>query len=446
MALLSVVLILTGWSVSAVGQTWTQLNYEDGEVFGVVSLGFSESVSEPSVLELDQGVPRIVLDWAKLGESISGKQIGDGQFMVEGQGGVSRIRYAKRGETGLRIVLELAPDVSLNKQEHLGSELRLYFKGSKAQASTNEAQNADLDPLSYDVPVPKLKPTLKRVTPHLLTPSAPEVVKQTQLTGEIYAPKKRLFSKQDIPYPRVAPHLSHSNGAKSIVKITTPPRKPVIVIDPGHGGSDPGAIGARGTHEKVITTTVSHRLAAVLRATNRYDVVMTRTKDVYVEHVDRLRVARERGAELFISIHADSTVNGKASGASVYTLSNRSKGRSRDITQTQNWILDVDLSEQSESVGNILVDLAQRKTLSHSSQFADRLVKELEGRVPMVRNSHRRAGYYVLLAPDVPAVLLELGFLSNVSDESRLKKRSEQDKIIRAVVRAINGHFDAKKQ
>ena len=444
--LFSVVLILTGWSASAVGQTWTQFNYEDNEVFNVVSLGFSGSVSEPSMLVLDQAVPRIVLDWETLGESISGRQIGDGQFMVAGQGGVSRIRYAKRGETGLRIVLELAPDVSLNKQEHLGSEFRLYLKNSKVHPAAKEVQDADFDRLSYDVPVPRLKPTLKRVTPHLLTRSAPEVIKQTQLVGEIYTPKKRLFSKQDIPYPRVAPHLSQSNGAKSAVKPAAPQGKPVIVIDPGHGGSDPGAIGARGTHEKVITTAVSHRLAAVLRATNRYDVVMTRTKDVYVEHEDRLRVARERGAELFISIHADSTANGKASGASVYTLSNRSKGRSRDITQTQNWILDVDLSEQSESVGNILVDLAQRKTRSHSSQFAARLVKELEGRVPLVGNSHRRAGYYVLLAPDVPAVLLELGFLSNVSDESRLKKRSEQDKIIRAVVRAINGHFDAKKQ
>ena len=175
-------------------------------------------------------------------------------------------------------------------------------------------------------------------------------------------------------------------------------------------------------------------------------MVLTRTADVYVEHDDRLRIAREQGAALFISLHADSTANGKASGASVYTLADRAKERSRGVTQSHNWILDVDLSEQSESVGNILVDLAQRKTLSHSSEFASRLVKELEGRVPMVRNSHRRAGYYVLLAPDVPAVLLELGFISNAADETRLKKRSEQDKIIAAVVRAINGYFGSKKQ
>jgi len=223
------------------------------------------------------------------------------------------------------------------------------------------------------------------------------------LQQELYAPAKRKFEGEEVPYPRTAPHLgvigragrvAHSERATTQKRVVS---KPVIVIDPGHGGYDPGAIGANGTKEKVITTAVTNRLAAVLRETGRYDVVTTRTRDVYVEHDDRLRVARERGADLFISLHADSTADGKASGASVYTLADRSKGRSKKITKTQNWILDVDLSEQT------------------------------------------------LLAPDVPAVLLELGFISNAADERRLNKRSEQEKIVKAVTRAINGYFDAKK-
>ena len=366
-------------------------------------------------------------------------------------------------------MLEVAPNVSLLEHEHLGSEFRLTLsgrpdvnQGAKQDTALKDLPSkSDDDRLIYRVPAPRLKPNLQKSSgkvspsqklPHLLS-SKPTTSTLTPTLAppvslEIHTPKKRLFSGREILYPRVAPHLGVQVGRENstAVRVVAKQSKPVIVIDPGHGGYDPGAIGARGTREKVITTAVSNRLAAVLRATQKYEVVLTRTTDVYVEHDDRLRIAREEGADLFMSVHADSTADGKASGASVYTLADRAKNRSKNITHTQNWILDVDLSEQSESVGNILVDLAQRKTITHSSEFASRLVQELEGRVPMVRNSHRRAGYYVLLAPDVPAVLLELGFLSNAADESRLKKQSEQDKIIKAVVRAINGYFDAKKQ
>ena len=191
----------------------------------------------------------------------------------------------------------------------------------------------------------------------------------------------------------------------------------------------------------MITTSVTQQLVQALKATGRYDVAVTRSRDVYVEHEDRLRIARERGADLFISIHADATEDGKASGASVYTLADRSKNRSKKITHTQNWILDVDLSEQTASVGDILVDLAQRKTSSHSAQFATRLVSELKKDIPLVRNSHRRAGYYVLLAPDVPAVLLELGFLSNAQDEKLLKTSAHRNKLMRAVRMSVDEYF-----
>jgi len=138
---------------------------------------------------------------------------------------------------------------------------------------------------------------------------------------------------------------------------------------------------------------------------------VTRRGDQYIAHDERLRIARAGGADLFISIHADSTGNKNARGASVYTLADRAKGRSKRLVNSQNWILDVDLATQSDPVGDILVDLAQRKTESQSEQFANILLKNLEGRTKLIGNSHRRAGYYVLLAPDVPAVLLELGFL-----------------------------------
>ena len=260
------------------------------------------------------------------------------------------------------------------------------------------------------VPVPNLKPGTEVIT----TP--------------VRAPGARYFKSQT-PYPVLKP----AGSTKTV-------RKPVIVIDPGHGGSDPGAIGTKGTYEKTITTKAADELAARLRKSGRYTVILTRTNDRYVDHDDRLRIARTGQADLFISIHADSAGR-SAKGATVYTLADRAKGRQKRIVNNQNWILDVDLSAQSDPVGDILVDLAQRKTKSQSDAFAEILLDELTGKVDLIGNSHRRAGYYVLLAPDVPAVLLELGYLSNREDEKRLKTKKYRDKITSGVERAIDTYM-----
>lgn len=234
-----------------------------------------------------------------------------------------------------------------------------------------------------------------------------------------------------IPYPILKPVRKHS-------------KKPVIVIDPGHGGRDPGAIGVKGTHEKKITTAAAEELAERLRRSGRYTVILTRTTDKYVEHAERLRIARVGQADLFISIHADSASSKSARGASVYTLADRAKGRQKRITNSQNWIMDVDLSEQSDPVGDILIDLAQRKTETQSDAFAKILLEELTGKTELIGNSHRRAGYYVLLAPDVPAVLLELGFLSNPEDEKLLKTQAHRTKLVKAVETAIDKYMSER--
>ena len=269
------------------------------------------------------------------------------------------------------------------------------------------------------VPIPNLKPGVE----------APQPAKVQQA---VRAPGARYFKKSQ-PYPVLKP--VNTAKAQGIL------RKPVIVIDPGHGGRDPGAIGGKGTLEKVITTAAANELSARLRRSGRYTVILTRTRDNYVDHDDRLRVARAGQADLFISIHADSTGNKTARGASVYTLADRAKGRSKRIVNNQNWILDVDLSQQSDPVGDILVELAQRKTESQYDAFAEILLSELKGRTPLIGNSHRRAGYYVLLAPDVPAVLLELGFLSNSKDEKLLNSKAHRDKVLSGVERAINRYM-----
>ena len=238
------------------------------------------------------------------------------------------------------------------------------------------------------------------------------------------------YFDDSVPYPVLQPVGASKARAK-----------PVIVIDPGHGGKDPGAIGAKGTYEKTITLSAAKELQNLLVKTGRYDVVLTHAGQRYINHDMRLRIARERGADLFISIHADSAGTKTARGASVYTLASRAKNRSKRIVNSQNWILDVDLREQTDPVGDILVDLAQRKTASQSEAFADILIKNLKPKTRLIGNSHRRAGYYVLLAPDVPAVLLELGFLSNPQDEKLLRSKTHRQKILKAVVLSAEQYF-----
>lgn len=235
------------------------------------------------------------------------------------------------------------------------------------------------------------------------------------------------YFEDSVPFPRLKP-----------IPAAT---KPLIVIDPGHGGRDPGAIGKKGLLEKTVTTSAAKELKTLLEATGRYHVKLTRSGDRFVDHDDRVRIAREAQADLFISIHADSTKSASTRGASVYTLAGRARNRSRRIVNSQNWIMDVDLAEQSDSVGDILVDLAQRSTETQSEAFANILLSNLEGKTKLVGNSHRRAGYYVLLAPDVPAVLLELGFLSNSEDEKLLKKNSHRSKLMKAVRRSVDEYF-----
>lgn len=247
------------------------------------------------------------------------------------------------------------------------------------------------------------------------------------LTVPAQAADTRYF-KDTVPYPRVKP-------PQASVSV------PLIVIDPGHGGRDPGAVGPNGLLEKTVTTSAANELKRLLEATGRYRVMLTRNRDRFVDHDDRLRVAREEHADLFISIHADSTDSASTRGASVYTLADRARGRSKRIVNNQNWIMDVDLTEQTDPVGDILVDLAQRSTENQSEAFASILLSNLEGKTKMVRNSHRRAGYYVLLAPDVPAVLLELGFLSNAQDAKLLKTKAHRTKLMKAVRRSVDEYF-----
>lgn len=224
-----------------------------------------------------------------------------------------------------------------------------------------------------------------------------------------------------------------------------PPALRTIAIDPGHGGIDPGAIGVSGVAEKDITLDVARRLRAVLEATGRYRVFMTRDSDVYLKLRERVARAREAGADLFLSIHADSLGDPSIRGASVYTLSEVASDREAELLAARENRADalagVQLDPEDDVMASILIDLAQTLSKNESNAFARRLVAHLDEATPLLGKPHRQAGFAVLKAPDVPSVLLELGYLSNTRDESRLRSEDHQTRIARGIARAIDAYF-----
>jgi N-acetylmuramoyl-L-alanine amidase len=232
---------------------------------------------------------------------------------------------------------------------------------------------------------------------------------------------------------------------KAEAALPPPPAKPLIVIDPGHGGIDPGALGSS-TMEKNITLSVAKQLRQKLLATGRFRVVLTRDKDVFVPLRDRFKIARDKGADLFISLHADSNPSVQARGASVYTLSDKASDAEAEALATKenksDVIAGVDLSKENQTVTGILIDLAQRETTNMSSRFASILVNDLRNDTMMLQNSHRFAGFAVLKAPDVPSVLLEMGYVSSSADERLLTDSKHQKKLAGSIAHAIEDYFD----
>jgi len=248
---------------------------------------------------------------------------------------------------------------------------------------------------------------------------------------------------------RRSPELRFDLAATAPIAAAPPPRETwgrqgrrrVVVVDAGHGGRDPGAIGTTGVREKDVVLDAALQLRAALEQRGQYQVILTRDADRYVEHAERVRIARAQNADLFISVHADSHRNGEARGASVYTLSDTGAQRAQSIMNRQNWDIDLGEAPRQGVAHDVLVDLFQRETTNRSAQFAQVLIPRLGEVAPLLTNTHRSAGFFVLLAPDVPAVLIETGFLSNVADERRLANPRERQAMAGAMAQAVDAYF-----
>jgi N-acetylmuramoyl-L-alanine amidase len=226
--------------------------------------------------------------------------------------------------------------------------------------------------------------------------------------------------------------------------------RPLIVLDPGHGGVDPGAQSRHGIYEKHVVLALSREIRRQLLASGRYRAELTRDRDVFIRLRDRTAIARKKGADVFISIHADSIRNKKVSGPSVYTLSEKASDKeAAELAERENkadLIAGMDLTHESADVANILIDLAQRESMNQSARFAGFLVRELGQKTEVLPRPHRFAGFAVLKAPDLPSVLLETGFLSNSDDERRLTSKSYRRQLAAAIVAAIDRYFGTVEQ
>lgn len=354
-----------------------------------------------------EGGLRYVLDFERVRWAIPGGTDSKGEG--DGVGGIQRFRYAHYQPTVSRLVFDLDEPVIVDSAfsappDHKGGMWRLVI----------DFKRADIE-------------TFKQLRPgSMATEPEDDAGKALVLTPQA--------SSSKTPPPAAAF------------------RRPVIVIDAGHGGRDPGTTGlTKGIKEKDVNLKAALKLRDLLKASGKYDIIMTRETDIIVEYEERIRIARDADADLFISIHADAAGNQSVQGASVYTLSEKGDKRLESKLKDGDWDMPLEVhsiydEEPDEEVEQILVSLMTRETLTHSSEFAEILIPQMAEAGPVLRNTHRQANYYVLLSPNVPAVLLEIGFLSNANDEARLATDSGIDKSMRSVKHAIDIYFDSKKQ
>ena len=225
------------------------------------------------------------------------------------------------------------------------------------------------------------------------------------------------------------------------------PKPPIIMLDPGHGGRDPGAIGVSGTHEKHVTLAAALELRRMLETGGRYKVEMTRSRDIFIPLEDRVNRARSRGAALFVSLHADALPDHSVRGASVYTLgSSASDAQTAALAKRENSadrFAGAAWRDMSPDVARILGSLVRRETRAGSVRIARGLVGHLDRDLPMLPNPARHASFAVLTAADIPSVLVEMGFMSNPKDEAALRRPDHRRVVATAMKRAIDEFFSA---
>jgi N-acetylmuramoyl-L-alanine amidase len=220
---------------------------------------------------------------------------------------------------------------------------------------------------------------------------------------------------------------------------------PLVMLDPGHGGKDPGAIGVSGTYEKHVALAAAQELQRLLTASGRYRVQLTRSKDAFIPLEGRVELAQNRGAALFVSMHADALADHGVRGASVYTLAEAaSDSQTAALAKRENSANRFggpSFHDTPPEVARILASLVRQETRAGSARFARNVVGSLHQDLPLLPNPARHAGFVVLKAADIPSVLVEMGFMSNPQDEAALRRPEHRQRVASAMKRAVDAYF-----
>jgi N-acetylmuramoyl-L-alanine amidase len=377
------------------------------------------------VLELDQAARAdVISDGAADGHvvlSFSPLKVGDD---LDGQGkGIVKTWSLEKGLGKARLSFDLS--------RHGRIKHRFLLPPSDGVTVYRYVMDIEADgPAPAQPALPRAQLLKAAAAPVAILPNAPVIAADPEAPApDVKAGLQKISLTDAVAIPR----KHETRTVRSLA-----PKK-VIVIDAGHGGHDPGALGAR-SHEKDVTLAAAKTLKARLERSGRFRMVLTRDSDVYIPLESRVKIARAANADLFISLHADSGGDPKVRGATVYTLSDHGVDRATHSVFNGGFI-NVQLPGRDLSVKQILLDLTQRTTRNRSGAFAETLLEHISTEAPLLRRSHRDAGYMVLLAPDVPAVLLEMGFITNSDDEGALNDSDRREKMMGAVGDSIEAYF-----
>ncbi len=391
---------------------------------------------EPAVL-VRTDPPRLVLDLPEVRFRVRPDPLGSPRGLATGH------RYGRLEPGRSRIVFDLSAPFRIARQFLLPPSttsrfwrfvLDLEAEAPAPPPAVAAAPAARVAPLPVPRPGSAPEDGPREVARAGPAPAAPAAEPSPAAPAATQAPPPAPETGAPAPRPEPAPQLAPV------------PKQPVIVLDPGHGGVDPGTIGVNGEPEKNVTLAMARILARVLRESGRYTVHLTRDDDRFIPLRERIAIARRLGADLFVSLHADSIDDRRVRGASVYTLSEQaSDAEAERLARKENRVdvlAGVDLSVQDEIVAGILIDLARRDTNNKSIIFAETLIEEIDGVADLLRRTRRYAGFAVLKSPDTPSVLLELGYLSNPRDAARLSDPRYRERLARSIARAIDRYFD----
>ncbi len=374
---------------------------------------------------------------------------------------INKLRTGRFNASTTRIVFDLNKKIAVQDKQERSGKLTFAITPADGSKPDRSSSSADTGPSLGFLFNNKLeKPQTEPAKPgkdkiDTSVPDKPEPKPAAEKADKKAKPDKKPKAEQPKPEPKPEPapeekpKKAKAKTAADLGKQKPKNAKPVIVIDPGHGGIDPGTSGASGAVEKMVVLEYAQALRTRLQKSGHYQVVLTRDRDQFIMLRKRVEIARKAEGDIFISLHADSAP-GAARGLSVYTVSEKaSDDEAEKLAARENKadvLAGINLEGEREDVAGILISLAERDTKNRSATLADTLVTSLDDKVHLLPDSHRFAGFAVLKAPDIPSVLIEIGFLSHPQEEKLIKSKAYRDKVINGIASGVDDYFKKERQ